>query len=82
MPSFYRPARVTRARGRRVSLALEKGLIADSHVRGELGELLTGKRQGRTSDDQLTLFRSLGLAVEDLTAAEYVLEERRKAELE
>lgn len=59
-------------------LALEKGLIADSHVRGELGELLTGKRQGRTSDDQLTLFRSLGLAVEDLTAAEYVLE-RAKA---
>jgi ornithine cyclodeaminase len=59
-------------------LALEKGLIADSHVRGELGELLTGKRQGRTSDDQLTLFRSLGLAVEDLTAAEYVLERAKE----
>jgi ornithine cyclodeaminase/alanine dehydrogenase-like protein (mu-crystallin family) len=54
-------------------LAVEKGRITDSHVRGELGELLTGKRQGRTSDDQLTLFRSLGLAVEDLAAAEYVL---------
>ena len=54
-------------------LAVEKGLITDSHVAGELGELLTGKRQGRTSDDQLTLFRSLGLAVEDLAAAEYVL---------
>jgi len=59
-------------------LALEKGLIADSHVRGELGELLTGKRPGRTSDDQLTLFRSLGLAVEDLTAAEYVLERAKE----
>ena len=54
-------------------LAVETGRITDSHVRGELGELLTGKRQGRTSDDQLTLFRSLGLAAEDLAAAEYVL---------
>jgi len=60
-------------------LALEKGLITDLHVRGELGELLTGKRQGRTSDDQLTLFRSLGLAVEDLTAAEYVLERAKES---
>ena len=62
-------------------LALEKGLISNSHVRGEIGELLTGRRQGRTSDDQLTLFRSLGLAVEDLTAAEYVLEKAKECGL-
>lgn len=54
-------------------LAVEQGRITHSHVRGELGELLTGKHEGRTSDEQLTLFRSLGLAVEDLAAAEYVL---------
>jgi len=41
---------------------------------GELGELIVGKRKGRTSADQITLFRSLGLAVEDLAAAEYVVE--------
>jgi alanine dehydrogenase len=40
---------------------------------GELGELITGKRKGRTSGDQLTLFRSLGLAIEDLAAAEHVV---------
>jgi ornithine cyclodeaminase len=41
---------------------------------GELGELIVGKRKGRSSPDQITLFRSLGLAVEDLAAAEFVVE--------
>jgi ornithine cyclodeaminase len=41
----------------------------------ELGELLTGKVEGRASSAQLTVFRSLGLAVEDLVAAEYVLDQ-------
>jgi alanine dehydrogenase len=59
-------------------LAVGQGRITASHVRGELGELLTGKRQGRTSDDQLTLFRSLGLGAEDLAAAEYVLEKAKE----
>ena len=54
-------------------LALEAGLISASHVRGELGELVTGKVQGRTSDRELTLFRSLGLAAFDVAAAEHVL---------
>ena len=38
------------------------------------GELIVGKRKGRSSPDQITLFRSLGLAVEDLAAGEFVLE--------
>ena len=40
---------------------------------GELGELIVGKRKGRTSAGQITLFRSLGLAVEDLAAAEFIV---------
>jgi ornithine cyclodeaminase/alanine dehydrogenase-like protein (mu-crystallin family) len=52
-------------------LALEQGAIAgEDHVRGELGEVLAGMAAGRTSADELTVFRSLGLAVEDLAAAE------------
>jgi ornithine cyclodeaminase len=43
----------------------------------ELGELLAGKVQGRTSPAELTVFRSLGLAVEDLVAAEHVIERAR-----
>jgi ornithine cyclodeaminase/alanine dehydrogenase-like protein (mu-crystallin family) len=53
------------------ALALGEGLIAgEEHVRGELGEVLAGIAPGRQDDRELTLFRSLGLAVEDLAAAE------------
>ena len=46
----------------------ELGLTAD-HIRAELGELLVGTHEGRRDDSELTLFESLGLAVEDLAAA-------------
>jgi ornithine cyclodeaminase len=52
-------------------LAVEQGAIAgEGHVRGELGEVLAGIADGRRGADELTVFRSLGLAVEDLAAAE------------
>jgi ornithine cyclodeaminase len=52
-------------------LAVQEGAIAgDDHVRAELGEVLAGLRPGRADEQELTLFRSLGLAVEDLAAAE------------
>jgi len=52
-------------------LALEQGAIAgEDHVRGELGEVLAGLAPGRNDAEELTVFRSLGLAVEDLAAAE------------
>jgi ornithine cyclodeaminase/alanine dehydrogenase-like protein (mu-crystallin family) len=53
--------------------ALEQGAIGPDHIRGELGEVLIGTRPGRQSSDELTVFRSMGLAVEDLAAAEYVV---------
>ena len=60
-------------------MALAEGAISGpEHIQAELGEILAGKRPGRTSDDELTVFKSLGLAVEDLAAAEYVV--RRAAE--
>ena len=51
-------------------LAVAEGAIGPEHIRAELGELLTGKVKGRTSDDELTVFKSLGLAAEDLAASE------------
>jgi ornithine cyclodeaminase/alanine dehydrogenase-like protein (mu-crystallin family) len=54
-------------------LALAEGRIDPTHLRGELGELVVGKAVGRTSDDELTLFRSLGLAAFDVAAAEHVV---------
>jgi ornithine cyclodeaminase len=46
---------------------------ADVEIRGEIGELLLGK-PGRTSADEITLFKSLGLAIEDLASAQLLHE--------
>jgi ornithine cyclodeaminase len=51
----------------------KEGAIGPDHVRAEIGEILIGKHPGRTAPDELTVFKSLGLAVEDLAAAEYVV---------
>jgi len=51
---------------------LREGALDESHIRAELGEVLIGTADGRTSDDEITVFKSLGLAVEDLAAAEHV----------
>jgi ornithine cyclodeaminase len=50
-----------------------EGAFGPEHIRGEIGELLIGTATGRQSDDELTVFKSLGLAVEDLAAAEHIL---------
>ncbi len=54
-----------------------EGLIGPDHIRAELGELLLGTAEGRRSDDEITLFKSLGIGVEDLAAGELVLAARR-----
>jgi ornithine cyclodeaminase/alanine dehydrogenase-like protein (mu-crystallin family) len=51
-------------------LALAEGAIGADHIRGELGQVLTGACAGRPDEHALTVFKSLGLAVEDLAAAE------------
>jgi ornithine cyclodeaminase/alanine dehydrogenase-like protein (mu-crystallin family) len=53
-------------------LALKEGVVGPEHIRAELGEVLNGTKPGRTSAREITLFKSLGLAVEDLAAAEYL----------
>jgi ornithine cyclodeaminase len=56
-------------------LAIAEGLIAgEGHVRAELGEVLAGTAAGRRDDSELTVFRSLGLAIEDLAAAQRAVE--------
>jgi ornithine cyclodeaminase len=54
----------------------ERGIGPD-HILAELGEILIGGHPGRTSADELTLFKSLGLAVEDLAAAELAVRRAR-----
>jgi ornithine cyclodeaminase/alanine dehydrogenase-like protein (mu-crystallin family) len=50
-------------------LAAADGAVGSEAIRAELGELLTGTAQGRRSEQEITIFESLGLAVEDLAAA-------------
>jgi len=52
---------------------IRDGIITADHIHAELGELVAGSKHGRTSDEQLTLYKSVGVAVEDATAATLVL---------
>jgi len=60
-------------------LALRDGAIDPSHIVAEIGEILIGEKSGRTTPDEITLFKSVGLAVEDLASAKYLY--RRAVEL-
>ena len=59
-------------------LAKEEGVVRDDHIVGEVGEVLAGKVKGRGSANEVTLFKSVGLAVEDLAAALHVYEKAEK----
>jgi ornithine cyclodeaminase len=50
----------------------KEGAITDAHVLGEIGDLLLAKIKGRASKEDITLFKSLGLAVEDVAAAHHI----------
>lgn len=49
-----------------------EGAFGDEHIAGELGEVLLGKVPGRRSRDEITLFESLGIAIEDLASAHLI----------
>jgi ornithine cyclodeaminase/alanine dehydrogenase-like protein (mu-crystallin family) len=53
-------------------LAKADGAIGDDHIAGELGDILLGKLAGRRSADEITIFESLGIAVEDLISADHI----------
>ena len=58
-----------------------EGLIDPAHIKAELGEVLTGAEPGRTSDNEITLFKSLGLGIEDLAAAEYAYRKAKEMDV-
>ena len=51
---------------------MREGVIDAGHIRAEIGEVLIGTAAGRESDGEVTLFKSLGLAIEDLACARYL----------
>ena len=58
-------------------IAMGEGAVKGDHVQAELGEVIIGKNPGRRSPRELTLFKSLGLAVEDVASAAYIARRAR-----
>jgi len=69
----YRPGVL--AQGAELAAARDAGLVDDSHVIAEIGEVLSGRIRARENDDQITIFKSLGHVVQDLAAAAYLREQ-------
>ena len=58
---------------------IRDGVISASHIHAEVGELISGKREGRTSAGQMTLYKSVGVAVQDAVAAHLVMTAARES---
>src|SRR5258705_4613205 len=56
----------------------KEGAIRDDHVKAEIGEVLSGTKKGREHDDEITVFKSLGIAAEDIFSAYHIYEKIRQ----
>lgn len=56
---------------------IRDGIVTEAHIHAEVGELVLGTRQGRTQPEQITLYKSVGVAVQDAAAAQLVLDAAR-----
>ncbi|MBF4692109.1 ornithine cyclodeaminase family protein [Fusibacter ferrireducens] len=60
---------------------LAEGIISKEHLFAEIGDVVLGKKLGRENDEEITLFKGMGLAVEDIATAAYIFEKKRKLSL-
>ena len=72
----YRSSTITE--GGEYLRALRAGAITPEHILGEIGEVANGSKTGRTSPGDVTLYKSLGIAPQDLASAHYVLQKARE----
>jgi ornithine cyclodeaminase/alanine dehydrogenase-like protein (mu-crystallin family) len=75
----HRPAALSEAGD--ILMTIREGLISEDHIQAEIGEIASGRRPGRQSDDEITLFKSVGVAVQDLAAAMRVLDAANRLNL-
>jgi len=59
----------------------KEGAVTDEHIKAELGEVLSGTKKGREHDDEVTIFKSLGIAAEDIFSAYHIYEKIKNQEL-
>jgi len=52
----------------------KEGAVTDEHVKAEIGEVLSGTKKGRENDEEITVFKSLGIAAEDIFSAYHIYE--------
>ena len=52
----------------------KEGAVTDDHVKAEIGEVLSGTKKGREDDEEITVFKSLGIAAEDIFSAYHIYE--------
>lgn len=68
----YRPAAMAAAG--ELLRAIESGAIAENHIVAEIGEIAAGRIKGRTAKDEITVYKSLGVAAQDLAAGHWLYE--------
>lgn len=64
-----------------VMMPIEEGALDPADIYGEIGELITGAKTGRESDDEVTLFKSVGLSIQDISASHYVYQRALEEEV-
>ncbi len=57
---------------------IQAGVITDAHIRAEIGEVLDGAATGRVEDDAITLYRSLGIAAQDIACAYHCWDQAKR----
>jgi ornithine cyclodeaminase/alanine dehydrogenase-like protein (mu-crystallin family) len=62
-------------------IPIKQGLMTAEHIYAELGDIITGQKVGRTSPEELTVFKSVGVAVQDVAVSAAVLEAARRMDL-
>ncbi len=55
-----------------IQIPIEEGALSADDLYGELGELVTGRKAGRENDQEITLFKSVGLSIQDISIASFV----------
>jgi ornithine cyclodeaminase/alanine dehydrogenase-like protein (mu-crystallin family) len=61
--------------------AIERGVVKPEHIRAEIGEVLSGASPGRTSNDEVTVYKSLGVVAQDIAAARLAFERAEQAQV-
>ena len=65
-----------------IVIPLDRGIISPDHIRSELGDVISGKFTGRSNEDEITVFKSVGVAIQDLVVANAVYEKYTRTEAE